>query len=140
MRLGNTEGDAMEEVHGVILAYEHRLLRGMLERAIKKTPGLQVVGEMTDPDRLQPLLDETGAHWVIVSLAPDGRLPDTVDTLLAAHRSVRILAVACDGSQAKVKGRGDREQVLDDLSLEELVAILRGCLPQDQNADTAPNA
>jgi len=44
----------------------------------KKTAGLQVVGEVTDPANLPDLLNQTEAQWVIVSIWPEGLLPGTV--------------------------------------------------------------
>lgn len=109
----------------VVLANEPRLLRGMLKRVIAKAPGLQVVGEATDPAKLSSMIRQTGARWVIVSLWPEGLLPGSLEALLAEHASVSILGVAADGSQARIKRHESPEEVLHSLSLARLIAILR---------------
>jgi hypothetical protein len=118
----------------------------MLKRVIQKTPDLKVIGEISDLARLASTIAETGAEWVVVSLPPSGRIPETVESSLTAHPSVRVLAVAPDGSQVKmmwvepretavaVAADGSqiemhwtesREKDLDDVSMDELIAILR---------------
>jgi hypothetical protein len=118
------EGGSVMQAHRVILANESRLLREMLERVIKKVPHLEVVGQAADAARLPSLLEGTDAQWVIVSLLPNGKMPAVVDSLLAEHPSLRVLAVAVDGSQVKAKWVEPHEKDLGDLSLQELIAIL----------------
>jgi hypothetical protein len=108
----------------VILANEPRLLRGMLKRVIARAPGLQVVGEVTDPAMLSSLIQQTNARWVIVSLWPKGLLPTVLQALLTEHSSVCILGVAADGSQARIKRAESPEEDLPNLSLGKLIAVL----------------
>lgn len=110
----------------VVLANEPRLLREMLRRVMARIPGLQVVGEVTDPDMLPSLVNETEAQWVITSIWPEGTLPSAVQSLLAERSSVCILGMAANGSQAKIARTGSGEENRDGLSLHDLIAILRG--------------
>lgn len=111
--------------YGVILAYEPRLLREMLRRVIGKTSTLEIVGEITDLAQLLALVEETDAQCVITSLSGDGEAPDVVDSLLAAHPSVCVLAVANDGSQARIKCADASKRAADNPSLDALVAVVR---------------
>jgi chemotaxis response regulator CheB len=113
----------------IIMVSGSRFLQEMLKRVIEKAPGLQVVDEITDLARLSPAIEQTGAQWVVVSYPPDGEMPKAVASSLAAHPSVRVLAVAADGSHVKMKWVESREKILDDLSLEELIAVLCDRLP-----------
>jgi hypothetical protein len=97
----------------------------MLWRAIKKTAGLQVVGEVTDPANLPDLLNQTEAQWVVVSIWPEGLLPGTVRSLLANHSSLCILGIASDGGRAKIVCGDLSQETRDELSLDDLVAILK---------------
>ena len=117
--------------HRVILANESRLIREMLERVINKVPDLEVVGHAADAAGLSSLLKETDAQWVIVSLLPDSKIPAVADSLLAEHPSLRVLAIAVDGSQVKAKWVEPHEKDLGDLSLEELIAILEDSRPEN---------
>jgi DNA-binding NarL/FixJ family response regulator len=129
----------------IIMVDGSRFLREMLKRVIAKTPGLQLVEEITDLANLSTAIEQTGAQWMVVSYPPDGKLPEAVESLLAAHPSIRVLALATDGSQAKMKWvepresavavaadgsqvkmnwTESREKILDDVSLNELIAIL----------------
>lgn len=109
----------------IILANGSRFLRDMLKRVIEKVPDLRVVGEVTDLARLSSAILQTDAQWVIVSRPPNGKLPEVVESLLLKHPLVRILSVATDGSQVRMKWLESHEQVLDGSSLDELIAILR---------------
>ncbi len=112
------------EPRRIILADVPRFLREMLKRAFEQAPGLWVVGEVADLTRLSSAIERTGAQWVVVSLPPDGKMPAMVEPLLAAHSSVRVLGVANGGSQVKMHWVEPHEQTLDDLSLDELIAVL----------------
>ena len=113
------------QISRVILANESRLLRGMLRRAIGRTAGLQVVGEVTDPANLPDLLNQTVAQWVVVSIWPERLLPGTIRSLLASHSSLCILGMASDGSRAKIVCGDFVQEARDGLSLDDLVAILK---------------
>ena len=108
----------------VVMAIESRLLRGMLCRVIGNAPGLQVVGEVADPAALTSTVEATDARWVIVSIWPDGMLPEGLKRLLATHPAVCVLGMAADGSQAKIRCAGSPEKILNGLSLDELIAAV----------------
>ena len=108
----------------VILANEPRLLRGILKRVLARAPGLQVVGEVTDPAKLSSLIQQTDAQWVIVSLWPEGLVPSAIESLLTEHSSVCILGMAADGSQARIVRAESPEEDLHNLSLGKLIAVL----------------
>lgn len=111
--------------HPVILANEPRLLRDALRRIVKSV-GLEVAGVVQDPARLAPAAGAEAAPWVIVSLGPGGELSGMAETLLGERSVVGVVALAPDGRQAKVK-RGDAPaRDLIHLSLEDLLALLRG--------------
>jgi DNA-binding NarL/FixJ family response regulator len=113
------------QVQQVILANESRLLREMLHRVIEKAPDLDVAGQTTDLTALPSLIEQTNAHWVIVPLLPDDAVPSEVESLLVQDPSVRVLAVAVDGSRLVAKWMESNEKQLDDISLQELLTILR---------------
>jgi hypothetical protein len=109
----------------VILANEPRLLRGMLRRVLARTPGLKVVGEVTDLAKLSSLVRRCRAQWVVVSTGTEGRVPSAVQSLLVEGSSLCILGMAADGSQAKILRTGSPEETREGLSLDDLVATLQ---------------
>ncbi len=128
----------------VLLANQPRLLRKMLRRAIENTSDVTIIGEAGELTRLLPLIEEAAPHWIILSLEPDGHVPDLVDVILARWPSLQILAMATDGSQARVEwtvssARGGAsganlrcELGLGDLSLNDLIMVLRsGALSEE---------
>jgi DNA-binding NarL/FixJ family response regulator len=112
------------EAQRIILADGPRFLLEMLKRVILKSPGLQIVGEISDLERLPSVVEQTHAEWVIVSLRSDGKMPEVVRSFSATHPSVFILALAADGTCVKMRWMESHEKVLEGLSLDELVAIL----------------
>jgi DNA-binding NarL/FixJ family response regulator len=108
----------------VILANEPRLLRGMLRRAIARAPGLEVVGEVTDPTELSSLISQSEAQWVVVSIWPEGMVPSAIRSLLRGRSTLRILGLAADGSQARIACSERDQDTRGGLSLDELIDIL----------------
>jgi len=108
----------------VLLANEPRLFRDMLQRVMQNTAGIEVVGALTDLCALREALLETSAHWLIVSLTPDGRLPDVIEPLLVEFRSLCVLGVADDGSRAELKWAEIHQESLQNLSLSQMMALL----------------
>jgi hypothetical protein len=106
----------------IILANEPRFLRSLFRRAFGKMPKLEVVGELTDLAGLPSMVDQTDAHWVMVSLSSEGKMPGIVDSLLAGYPSVGVVGLAADGSLVKIQRVGLPEGSSSTLSLDELVA------------------
>ncbi len=118
------EDDKME-TRRIILFNGSHFLRGMLKRVINRTPGLQVAAELDNWDKLPGSVERTNADWVIVTLPSTTNLGKTIETSLSSHPQVRVLTVTADGRQVRLKGKEKEDQILSDLSLDELIAILR---------------
>ena len=112
------------QTNRVILANEPRLLRGMLRRVISGAPGLEVMGEAMDLAKLSSLVSQSKAQWVIVSIWPAGIVPNSVQSMMVERSALCILGMAADGSQARVICTDSPEETLDELSLDDLIAIL----------------
>lgn len=108
----------------IILANSSRLLREMLNRVLLKAEHLEVVQEVTDPENLPGALDDLDVSWVIISLPPDSRMPNWIDSYIAEHPRVRFMAVANDGSWVKTMWLETREKELENLSLNQFIDIL----------------
>ena len=142
--------DASEQPSRVILAVETRLLREMLSHAISRSPYVHIVGEVTDGADLLSMVQRNEVEWVIMSLQPDCRLPKDAGMLLAAQPSVSVLGITPDGSRVTVGWKEPREETiaegpdgrsvelkwvepneadLEDLTLDELIAVLRQRAP-----------
>jgi hypothetical protein len=107
----------------------------MLGRAIVRYDDLKVVAEITDLTRLPSAVQQTDPDWVVVSLARELKISSVVRSLLAAYPHVGILAVTEDGSQARATSPRYPEKVLDRLSLDDLIAILRRRLPPKRSSN-----
>jgi DNA-binding NarL/FixJ family response regulator len=108
----------------IVLANGSRLLRDMLRRALFKSKSLEVIQEVSDQRELHSVIENTKPEWVILSLSFDNGVPAWVDTYMAAHPSVRFMALAADGSKIKMKWLEVHEQELSGVSLSELIKIL----------------
>lgn len=125
--------------HRILMANDSRFLREILKHAFEKAQGLSVVGEITDPDQLVSSVERTDADWVVVSLRLDGSMPASIETLLTKHSAVRILGVARDGSQVKMKWIEPREDDLHDPSISDLIGILLTDSPNTQIEPVDPS-
>ncbi len=115
----------MERSHRVVLANDYRLLRGMLKHVIDRAHDLEVVDDCPNLIMLPSVVERTHADWTIVPLGSDGSLPEVVKRIHRTCPSVAILGVRSDGVVVKVKRGAAPEEVLDELSLEGLMALLR---------------
>ena len=109
----------------IILANRPRLVRQLLGHAIRKHPELCIVAEVSDLTRLPSAVEQTEADWIVVTLPQSGDIPAMLTALLAAHRSVCILAVAADATRAKVRCLSGRGHELEDPSLAGILAEMR---------------
>jgi DNA-binding NarL/FixJ family response regulator len=109
----------------VILANDSRLLREMLRRVLGSAPQLAIVAEVDDLHQLEPVLAETDARWIIVSLTPEGEFPGIVKSLLQTYSTTHVLAIAVDGSTVRVLHMEHNEQQVDVFSVEEILSLLQ---------------
>jgi hypothetical protein len=123
---GRQKGCLIMGTHQIILANEPRLLRGLLSCVLSKQPRLDVVDEVEQVDRLPAAVERENAEWVVVSLWPDGDIPDSLVSLLQEHASLSLLGIAGDGSEVRIVGPELSEERLGDVSLAHLVAVFRG--------------
>jgi hypothetical protein len=112
--------------HQIILANEPRLLRGLLGRVLAKEPRLDVVDQVEQVDRLPAAVERGNPEWVVVSLWPDGDIPDSLVSLLREHATLSLLGIAGDASEVRTVGPELSEEQLGDVSLADLVAVFRG--------------
>jgi DNA-binding NarL/FixJ family response regulator len=111
----------------LIMTVEPRLMRDLLKHVFAKIPDLEVVGETTEnnwPD-ISGMIQQTDADWVLMTLLPNDCLPEGAHSLLHNHPSLAVFALAADGSHAKMKWEDFKESILKDISLEELIWVLR---------------
>jgi hypothetical protein len=107
----------------VILANKPRLLREMLIRVFDRAPDFQPVAEVTDTTNLASAVEQAHAHWVIVSLPRNGKIPDAVGRLASIHPGVGFLGLADDASVVKACV-DSREYDWSQPTLEQLLAVL----------------
>jgi DNA-binding NarL/FixJ family response regulator len=112
----------------IVLANSSRLVRDMLEKAIKKTPGLELVSNLENLAEFPEALSQTGADWAIVLLPPDEQVPDLVREAINDHQAMRFLLMGVDGSHARMMWNEPHEVALEEKNLKELL----GLLSQDQ--------
>jgi DNA-binding NarL/FixJ family response regulator len=114
----------------IILANSSRLVRGMLERAIKKTPGLELVTNIENLTEFPEILRRTKADWAIVLLPPNEQIPDLVEKAINEHHSMRFLLMGVDGSHARMMWNAPHEVALNEKNLGELLELLRQDQPE----------
>lgn len=120
------------ESHRIILAGVPRFVREMLEGVLRQIPGMWIAHEPADSTALPATIARTGAQWVVLPLDADGRMPARAQELLAACPSVRLLAVSDDGSRVRGQWLELHEEIWDDLSLDDLIAIIHEQRRQSQ--------
>lgn len=108
------------------MANQPRLWRDLLSHAIEKAPGLQVVGKISNISKLYSFVEQFQPNWVIISLPSNGHIPRIIRKFLNLHPSITILAISQDGAHVKIKSSAFREREIVNISLEELIILLKG--------------
>lgn len=108
----------------VVLANSSHLVRHMLEKAINKTSGLELVSNIENLAEFSETLKQTEADWAIVLLPPDEQVPDLVGKAINEHQSMRFLLMGVDGSHARMMWNEPHEVALEEKNLQELLGLL----------------
>ena len=119
----------------IILVNDSRLMRDMLKKVIKKSPGLEIVTELSDLADLPETARRTKADWAIVLLQPDQEVPDLLDRVIQEQPCMRLLLMGVDGSHARMKWNEPHEVALDEKNLGELLDVLRQERPVNESQE-----
>jgi hypothetical protein len=115
--------------HLIALANEPRMLREMLHRALDNTPGVIVVEQSSDLQRLVDIFQQVQMDWLVVTLDEEERLPRQAFLLLNRIPSLSLLAISMDGSHIEVHIKTPEHRVLryvlEEITLTTLISILR---------------
>lgn len=117
--------DNLNQRYRILLANTPRLLREIFKHAFQRYPDMEIVGETANSDDLYGQIKKSRADWILVSLHANGNFPDFVNSILDDYPGIGIIAISADGSQAKARCRENSRDDLANLSLNELMAIVR---------------
>lgn len=82
---------------------ESRLLREMLKKAINKTEGLQVVGEVERVDQLTEKIVDFHPDWLILFHHTLHDMPGFIENLMLENLDIRIAILSDRGQQVRVR-------------------------------------
>jgi DNA-binding NarL/FixJ family response regulator len=115
----------------IVLANQSKLLREMLSRVFTQLEDFVIVQEIDNPTLLAKILDQADIDWVLFSsMHHQGKL-EWIDDLIRIHPSVCFADIALDKSEVTFTWMNNPDTEINDLSLEEFIAILEaGCICQ----------
>lgn len=114
----------MEPVR-ILLADMTPMLLSIIRSIVADQPDIEVVGELSEPTRLQAMVERTRAAMVIVGR--DRPIPpDAFGQLLARTPPVRVLAITDEGRAAVLYDLRPQRIPVGELSAARLVAVARG--------------
>jgi DNA-binding NarL/FixJ family response regulator len=120
----------------IVLANQSKLLRDMLSRVFAKLEDFIIVQEIENPSLLADFLDQTDIDWVLFSSMHHRAKREWIDDLIRTHPSVCFADIALDMSEVTFTLMNNPDTEVNDLSLEEFIAILEsGCLCQSNPQD-----
>lgn len=109
----------------IIIADHNRLLREMLTKAISADEDVKIVKILDSHHNLYEQVQRHEVDWVIISQPDDqDELPSEVKQIWVDYPDTGVLVVSPDGSHLSAKWLEAREQVLDGISLAELLELL----------------
>lgn len=110
----------------VLLVDMPRLVRDLLERAIRAAPGLCLVDVREDLDDLRAATQEARPEFVVVGLGTDGALPPQAGDLLAEAARRKLLGIECRDGRAFLYELRPTTTALGEVAPEDVVAAIRG--------------
>jgi DNA-binding NarL/FixJ family response regulator len=109
----------------IIIVDQNRLLREMLSKAISADQDVKSVRILKSHHRLYEEVQKQEVDWVIISLPDDqDEVPTEIKQIWVDYPDTGVLIVSPDGSHLRVKWLEAHEQVLDGISLGELIELL----------------
>ena len=109
----------------IIIADHNRLLREMLTKAISADEDVKIVKILDSHHNLYEQVQRHEVDWVIISQPDDqDELPSEVKQIWVDYPDTGVLVVSPDGAHLSAKWLEAREQVLDGISLAELLELL----------------
>jgi DNA-binding NarL/FixJ family response regulator len=115
----------MEETKRIILAEAAPLLHEMLKKILARAQDIEIVQELHHLEYPPAELDQLQPDWLVISLSLAEEMPAWVDEYITAHASVAVVVLALDSNQIRLKWAQALERNLYDVSLGELMHILR---------------
>jgi chemotaxis response regulator CheB len=109
----------------IIVAAVPRLLCDILQQAVDQSPDMETVATLAAEEDLQPAIALLQPDVVVMG-GSTGADEQAVGKLRRASASVRVVRLSPSGRQATIHGPGDGTVVLEDVSLQELLELLRG--------------
>lgn len=125
--------DNLNQQHRILLANRPGLLREIFRHAFQRYPDVEIVGEINNSEEISNKIRESRVDWVLVPLHMDGTYPDYVNMILKKYPAVGILAISADGSQAKARCGENSRDDLGNLSLQQLMNMIRSHLKKDSS-------
>ena len=125
--------DNLNQQHRILLANRPGLLRDIFRHAFQRYPDVEIVGEINNSEEISNKIKESQVDWVLVPLHMDGTYPDYVNMILKKYPAVGILAISPDGSRAKAKCGENSRDDLGNLSLQQLMDMIRSHLIKDSS-------
>lgn len=108
----------------IILLNGSHFINDMLERVISKTPGLQIVATVEDPQNISQTVNQVDADWIILTLQPDEEGLEKINELLVKDSSVHLMIIEAEGRRVKMKWFEPHEEELEKKDLSEILRIL----------------
>lgn len=108
----------------VLLANRPRMLREVVQRQLEQQPGIEVVGEETDPLAVIALVGKRSIDAVILTAPPHGQDPPLCRVLLEEHPRLVVLGISTTGEPILYRLAIQREPLVG-ADAGDLAAALR---------------
>ena len=84
----------MERATRILVANSPKLMRDVILAALVDQPGIEIVGEVSDEEKIAQEVQATLPDLLVIALDQSERRPAICDRILREHPELRIIAVA----------------------------------------------
>lgn len=109
----------------IVLAHESRLMREMIKHILSKSSTLEVIGEAQTMPKLNSILENKEADWLIANLSPDGAISLRIQKLLLSNPELSVLGITHRGDYVQMYQLHIHQEQYQNCSLDDMVKLLK---------------
>ncbi len=108
----------------VLMINGNRLLNETFRKVIRKYPGIAVVAETKQIDRVPRLVLQQKPDWLLFFQQPETELPAEILRAIAGNRDLKLISIATDASKIEIMNNPTSSHRVNVDHVNQIVEIM----------------
>ena len=113
------------KVTKIILVNGSPFLHELVRKALDKNQTMQIVAEVENIARYPDVAAHVKADWTYLMLPPGEEIPEPIERVIKEDTSMRVLVMATDGSNVRVKWMEPHDHAIKVNDMEDIFNVLQ---------------